>query len=271
MAMMDSLSALAGLVSNQGNPNSTVQGVVARRQRLEEMKRNLAMSGVERNARGAVTSGFASGATPQDVATLEDSIDSDPDTGLQAQEDVAHTRGVNQATNDFMRPDVTRVRNIQKQDALDKLLLPIQERGKYEVEAAKQSQLGTQQRDERLYGQRSALQEDRQAAVVPKVPKADAGVTAKLLSAQSKNKGGFFDQLLGRTPPPSPDVLAAIREVSLQEGTHPALVNAALTLASQNPGASVEQLLQKAAELPNGANMDEEDRADFLNVFSRLR
>lgn len=120
MALMDSLSALYGLVSNANNPNSPVQTSLNRRNRLDEMKRNLALSGLSRDVRGNVTSGFATGATPQDVSALESDIEDDPFTGIEEQNRVKHAQDLYEGDVRYASPEATG----QRKDALlDKLTL----------------------------------------------------------------------------------------------------------------------------------------------------
>lgn len=118
MAMMDSLSALNGLTSNQGRPTSSVQGYLDRRARLDELKRNLSLQGVNRDATGKVTSGFASGANPEDIAQLESDIHEDPQLGDKEQARVAGVQEQNAQDVRYNSPEATG----QRKDALASML-----------------------------------------------------------------------------------------------------------------------------------------------------
>ena len=77
---------------------------------------------------------------------------------------VEKTRETNDMVNTYNRPDVTAIRQHEEENALKKLLLPIETKGRYDVEAAKQAQIAQAQRDERLFGQRTDLREQQDQA-----------------------------------------------------------------------------------------------------------
>ena len=126
MAMMDSLSALAHLTSNVADPGSTVQGYLQRQARLEEMKRNLAMSGVSRDERGHVTSGFASGASPVDVEQLQSDITEDPDLGEKQAARVSAVQDQNAQDVRYGSPEATQQRGDVLAETLAKVSAPNQ-------------------------------------------------------------------------------------------------------------------------------------------------
>jgi len=74
-------------------------------------------------------------------------------------------QSTNAALTEYNRPDVAAVREDQERTALSRLLLPIQMRGQFEVEAAKQAQLAQSQRDERLFGLRGNVQGQKDDAI----------------------------------------------------------------------------------------------------------
>lgn len=125
---MDALSALAGLTSNAGNPNSAVQTALRRRNQLDEMKRNLALSGLNRDVNGKVTSGFATGATPQDVSELENDIAEDPNTGVDAQDQVKRAQNRYEQDVRYHSPEATGQRNDALAEALAKAEAPAKAR-----------------------------------------------------------------------------------------------------------------------------------------------
>jgi hypothetical protein len=114
----DALSALESLTSNARNPQSSVQGYLQRRQRLDEMKRNLALTGMQRNAGGQVTSGFATGAVPEDIAQLEEQIAEDPDTGDTETARIGAIQAQNAKDIRYSSPEATG----QRKDALAEAL-----------------------------------------------------------------------------------------------------------------------------------------------------
>jgi hypothetical protein len=129
MGMMDSLSALAGLTSNVSNPKSTVQTYLDRRNRLDELKRNLALTGLSRDARGNVTSGFASGASPEDVTQLESDINDDPNLGVDAQDQVKRAQNRYEQDVRYSSPEATGQRKDVLAEALTKAEAPAKAAG----------------------------------------------------------------------------------------------------------------------------------------------
>lgn len=109
MAMMDALSALAGLTSNVQNPQNSVRGYLNRRARLDEMKRNLSMRGP----------GFATGATPEDVTQLESDIAEDPELGVAEQKRVSDLQKQVAGDIRYQSPEATG----QRKDALAEALM----------------------------------------------------------------------------------------------------------------------------------------------------
>jgi hypothetical protein len=65
----------------------------------------------------------------------------------------------------YNRPDVTAVRQSQQSDKLRELLLPLQVKGQYEVEAAKQRANIQAERDQRLFGNREQSQTSQNTAL----------------------------------------------------------------------------------------------------------
>jgi hypothetical protein len=121
---LDALSALASLTSNVQNPESTVQGMLRRRARLDEMKRNLALSGLDRDATGKVTGGFATGATPEDVSSLENDIADDPDTGVVERGRISDIQEQNAKDVRYGSPEATGQRKDALAEALAKAEAP---------------------------------------------------------------------------------------------------------------------------------------------------
>jgi hypothetical protein len=123
---LDALGALASLTQNQADPNSVVQMYLRRRDRLDEMKRNLSLTGLNRNAQGQVTSGFATGATPEDIKSVESDVNEDPYLGLAEQ---ARIKGLQeQVANDvrYTSPEATAQRKDALAEALAKASAPAQ-------------------------------------------------------------------------------------------------------------------------------------------------
>jgi hypothetical protein len=109
MPLLNSLGAL-NEQAFQPDTESLIKGYLDRKDRLDELKRNLALQGVVKNAAGQVTSGFASGATPADVSSLEGDINEDPSMGLAAQKRTADLQ--NQVASDvrYTSPEATQQR-----------------------------------------------------------------------------------------------------------------------------------------------------------------
>lgn len=129
MAMMDSLSALGRLTSNVSNPQNSVQGYLNRKSRLDELKRNLSMQGVEKNATGQVTSGFASGATPEDIAQVQDDVTEDPALGQKEQDRVAGVQKQNAEDIRYKDPNAVTQRKDALAEALAKAEAPAKAAG----------------------------------------------------------------------------------------------------------------------------------------------
>jgi hypothetical protein len=75
------------------------------------MKRNLAKQSIERNAAGKVTSGFATGATPADVSSLEGDINDDTDFGAKAHADVLKKQQEYETGVAYEQPEALKMRN----------------------------------------------------------------------------------------------------------------------------------------------------------------
>jgi hypothetical protein len=139
--MIDSLSALESLTSNARNPEGSVQGYLARKRRLDEMKRQTGLVG----QKGAY--GYDVGATPEDIAQLEDSIDADPDMGVQAQAVTRKVQAQNAATLAYDQPDAVRQR--KEADAVKMALAvgPAEVASKGNLAAAVEKNRGELERD----------------------------------------------------------------------------------------------------------------------------
>ncbi len=143
---MDALGALEGLASNVRNPQSTVQAYLARRERLDQMKRNLALSGLDRNAHGDVTSGFGSGATPEDVSQVEADVNEDPELGLAEQERVKGLQEQNAADVRYGSPEATGQRKDVLAEALAKASAPAQAQAQGALAVEQEKNRGEQER-----------------------------------------------------------------------------------------------------------------------------
>lgn len=141
MAMMDSLSALGRLTSNVSNPQNSVQGYLNRKSRLDELKRNLSMQGAEHDAKGNITSGFMSGANPEDISQLQDDVNSDPELGTDAQDRVKRAQTHNEEDVRYGSPEATGQRKDALAEALAKAEAP--------AKAAGAAQLGVEQEKNR--------------------------------------------------------------------------------------------------------------------------
>jgi hypothetical protein len=143
--MTNALDALKGLTAN-----APIQLAQLQRQRADEMRRNLELAASSHGR-------FATGATPGDVTDLEQDIAQAPGTGIEAQKEVADTEALNRGITSYNRPDVTEMRHEQAHDALARVLAPIQMKGQYEVEAAKQRAESQATRDQALMGGRENI------------------------------------------------------------------------------------------------------------------
>ena len=126
--------------------------------------------------------------------------------------DRERTSDVQQLNNqmaDYSRPDVTAVRQEEQNNALKKLLLPIQMRGQYDVEAAKQQAQAQAARDERLIGGRQGVAETNQAGAANRA--ADQHQIAlqsqlnNLYKTRQKAAGGGLRGILGMGGPSEQD------------------------------------------------------------------
>lgn len=129
MAMMDALSALNSLTSNQARPGSNAQLLLDRQARLDEMKRNMALSGLSKGADGSIASGFASGATPEDISGLEEDISGDPFTGKAEQARVAGVEKQNAEDIRYKDPNAVTQRKDALAEALAKAEAPAKAAG----------------------------------------------------------------------------------------------------------------------------------------------
>lgn len=127
------MPSLLDILTPESNPGAdSINLDYMRRKRLEEEKRNLALSG----------GGFSTGATPSDVAGLESDINSASDTGLEAQKAVSDVEQQRAAEAAFNSPGATDVRRQKQQDELAKLLaVPVQQ-GKNAIDLAKATNEG---------------------------------------------------------------------------------------------------------------------------------
>ncbi len=126
---MAGLDALRSLTSGSGGYLDMRQ---LQQKRLAEMQRNR-----ELNPKG-------SGATASDISELEKTLFNDPMMGADAQARTGEIEEQNQAFQDYDRPEAAAIREEQKQNALQKLLAPIQMRGEYAVKAAEAGNQGRQ-------------------------------------------------------------------------------------------------------------------------------
>lgn len=149
MAMMDALSALAGLTSNVRNPQNSVQGYLDRRKRLDEMKRNLSLRGP----------GFATGATPEDVSQLEEDITQDPDLGVAEQQRVSGIQQQVAKDQRYQSPEATGQRKDALAEALMKAEAPAKAAAAGSLAVAQEENRGKQQlQNSQLENTKSLLQ-----------------------------------------------------------------------------------------------------------------
>lgn len=154
----DALAALSGLLSNANNPNGLVQGRIRKERGLVDEERALEM---ERMFPGRAFAGGSQAQLADDQAQLDES----PNFGSAEQARVGAIQQTNDMTQAYQRPEVKSIRDEQERTALNKILAPIALRGQYDVEAAKQAQMGQTARDERLFGNRSAIESGKQQAM----------------------------------------------------------------------------------------------------------
>jgi hypothetical protein len=224
---IDSMAALRALLSggsqlNAANPQGFVQGAANRDARLGEMTHNLSLRGPN----------FSTGATPQDVQDLNQDIQEDPMTGAAAHQNVAEEEALNQKMQQYGRPDVAEARNAAETFALKKLLMPLQVKGQYDVEAAKQRAESQAARDQTLMGGRADVanitqggQNERNAAGI------DARIRAQKLkdlqTRRTKATGNGLGNLFGLTGPSDlanidAEIAALSGDQSQAEGAAPA-------------------------------------------------
>lgn len=110
--MANALADLLRVKAIQGRQDTNTQA--DRYGHLREMQRNYEMA--------QTTPGLMSGATKADINGLQEDINDDPDTGLKAQ-----------AETEYQSPFQTGLRATAKQDAMEKLLLPIQTKGQQDI------------------------------------------------------------------------------------------------------------------------------------------
>jgi len=230
----DSLAALKALLSsssmqNASNPGGYVQGAANREERLGEMQHNLAAFGPK----------GVSAALPSDISELGQDIQSDPYTGAAAHQNVAEEEALNQKMQQYGRPDVTEARQHSENLALQKLLAPIQMKGQYDVEAAKQRAESQAARDQTLMGGRADVanisqggQNERTAAT--NTSHVNATRLKFLQDEKRRNPGGGLWERLTGAPQASIDRDA---EIASLMGGQPQAGGAAPAAATNAPPA----------------------------------
>lgn len=150
----------------------------------------------------------------------------------------------NAEINDYNRPEVTQIRN----DAFARSLIPAQIKAQAQVEAARQATIAQSQRDERLYGGRAALQEDKQAADIAKQQASmgnanrargqqakRAELMMRLKTASGSGLGNLFG-LAGQSDKAKLEAeLSALDQEMLSGGEAPAMVDASVAPPSVDP------------------------------------
>lgn len=110
--------------------NAPLELANLRERRLREMRRSLELA-----ARSPRT--FGTGATLSGVRDLEDDINSDPDTGIDAATRVAQIQRQNNELMDYNRPDQMTVRNTERDYEIRKLTEPTRLAGETQRDVAR--------------------------------------------------------------------------------------------------------------------------------------
>lgn len=113
-------------------------------------------------------------------------------------EAVARIQATNAGVDEYNRPDVQAIRQQEEEDALKKLILPLQVKGQFDVEAAKQHAAAAASNTQALIGGRQQVADTNQGAVTAR---AQANLKSQALRqryqavATGKEKApvGFFE------------------------------------------------------------------------------
>ena len=229
---------LAAMLNLQRRQSPQVNLEADRTSRLREMLRNLEM------AKG--NPAMTVGATPSDVIGLQSDIEEDPYTGEAADEEVA-----------YAQPLAVARREETKQDALARLLLPIQERNRGALDVANVNTQGRVAAAEAAAAQRAAQSQQAQQFRGSQAQTAiqnrermtqNAGLEKQAVAREKQGGYDFWNSLLGRQTNAQAEA-AALRAKMVPSGTM------ASEPSGEDPGAIAAQLFAKdpsgAAKLPS--------------------
>jgi hypothetical protein len=178
----------------------------------------------------------------------------------------------------YNEPSVRGMREDQRGFELEKATAPARTQGQYAVEAANTK--GQAQFDALQQMLQGGVQPGRSISVSgagsirqaaePRRAQAPASVTNRLLTAQQKVANpGMIRSFFGAGPSKGAqtELQGVLTEISRAEGIPIELLNDAVNVATANPTASPEQLLQQV----DGDDLSDQEREWFLTTFARLR
>lgn len=186
----------------------------------------------------------------------------------------AISKGQNEAAVENV-PEIKKLHDEQLAEEMARITAPARTAGEFAVKAAESKAQAQNDALTQLLsagvapGQRvsaSGVGSVSQAAT-PRPAAMPAALTTRFTKAQQAARPGMF---FGPSAAQTNELEQSVQAMGQQEGLHPQLVQDALSVARANPKASAQQLLQAAEQLPGGA-LDDNERQQFLSVFSRLR
>lgn len=237
--MADPLAALLQMKAIQNRQKPQVDLLSSRQARMDEMGHNLAVA--------KQTPGMTAGATPYDMGALQRDMNDDPITGVQAR-----------AEADYESPFQTGIRDTARTDALNKLLMPIQARGEYDLRgeqmrgdtSVKVANINAEQRGQTALDARQALDfraHASQDAIAQRMSQSAHNASLeKQATAAEKVPGGWRDMFSSQTS--GQKKAADLRAQENYGGQTPASSAAdpqttAQQLYQMNPNAPMDQIM----------------------------
>lgn len=250
--MPNSLEALRGL-----SANDPISLRMMQQKRLDEMKRNRELAAMPVGPSTQYSFGgpklgpatFGTGATDTDIRGLESDLEEDPSTGQDEQDRIARIQNTNDELVDYSRPE----RVQQRQDALQRVLAPIREKGRFDVEAAQAAWGGKSELADQNNTARLGLEQTKQQSMSERAMRDQRAITLRqernaLVNNKAKANLGWGSWLGGTSQKDANDKRIAEIDVELSSlGPANAGQQMATPGALQPPGPETKE--QRAARL----------------------
>jgi hypothetical protein len=211
--MASSLEALQALAGGGMRANDPLKLAALRRQSLTD---------VSEAGEGGI-GGF--GASPQFQAETQQDLALDPNTGIGEQNRVAGIQQHQQQVHQYLGPEETQIRKAAQADALQKLLLPIITKGKFDVDAAGAKATAAEATQQRGFEQQSALQGQRDDATSARAEANSIGTALRqrLLGLQTgkikpEGPGGFSGMFTSSEALKNAEIAKLMQQIQASEG-----------------------------------------------------